>query len=135
MADGLRAAAQRGAAVKAAFAAGVGEGEHGEGQGEVPGQLVPLGHAQGLAGVVPVGEEDGEGPDGPGGRAIGQGELSQQSDQCRLGVVPLVRGGGVGVLAGALQDHGLALLGAGDGNGILKVCGGCGSLYLCQREP
>ena len=55
-ADGGIRAAQGRAAVEAALAASVGQGQHGEGQGQAAGKIIALGHTQSLADVVPWGK-------------------------------------------------------------------------------
>ena len=55
------------------------------------------------------------GPEGPGALALGQGEAGEQLQQARDGVAPVVGGGGVGVLTGAVDAHGVPLGGDGEG--------------------
>ena len=83
-------------AVELAGQAGGASLQQGEGQGQGAGDLIRLGHPQGAALGVPMGEEGVQGPEGGGGLRVGQGQGGQQGQQGGDGVASLRRGGGVG---------------------------------------
>ena len=119
-----RGGAQGHPGVKAAGESGLGDLQQGEGHGQIPGDGLGLGDAQGPAVVVPVGEQGVELVQGLLAGAVGQRQGAQQGDQSGDGVVaPLrpggvaaLRPGGVAALALGVDDGAAVLAGAGEGD-------------------
>ena len=79
--------------------------DEGGADGDTAGRFVGQVDAQGAAVVILEGEHLGQGVDGTGRSRVRQGQLGEQAEQSGDGVGTFLRGGGVGVSAGAGDLH------------------------------